>query len=277
MEADRIQAPGPHPEDQALREEIARLRASLTAQLLQKDDLLLVQSKRLETAYLRRFGALELKLYEAWCDCYRAKKKVKLIRASQNRRERADLRRIEQTLDEELSGYREELEKRFSRVADVMEQRQGPGLTNRGIKELKELYRTAVKALHPDLHPGEDETRAQKLQQAMRAYRAGDLNTLRAICDTMGPEGETKSSALDELREEASRLRKQIRSYDKQLEAIKAEYPFNSRIYLEDEAQGAAHEAELLAKLKELRERTEQYEAAASAMLERENEEESGA
>ena len=29
--------PGPHPEEQALREEIARLRASLTALLLQKD------------------------------------------------------------------------------------------------------------------------------------------------------------------------------------------------------------------------------------------------
>ena len=119
MEADRIQAPGPHPEDQALREEIKRLRASLTAQLLQKDDLLLVQSKRLETAYLRRFGALELKLYAAWCDCLRAKRKVKLIRASQNRRERADLRGIEHTLDEELSCYRAELKKSFDRVAGV--------------------------------------------------------------------------------------------------------------------------------------------------------------
>lgn len=273
MEADRIQAPGPHPEDQALREEIKRLRASLTAQLLQKDDLLLVQSKRLETAYLRRFGALELKLYEAWCDCLRAKRKVKLIRASQNRRERADLRGIEHTLDEELSCYREELKKRFDQVAGVMERREGPGLSSQGVKQLKELYRTAVKAFHPDLHPGEDETGAQKLQQAMRAYRAGDLKTLRALCDTVDPAGETKTSTLEELRTESARLRTEIRACDRQLEEIKAQYPFSSRAYLEDEAKGKAHEAELLEKLKELRERTAQYEAAATSLLDREKEE----
>ncbi|MBR6118758.1 MAG: hypothetical protein IKQ04_00375 [Oscillospiraceae bacterium] len=55
---------GPHPEEQALREEIARLRASLTAVLLQKDELVLIQCRRIEAAYLRRFGALELKVIE---------------------------------------------------------------------------------------------------------------------------------------------------------------------------------------------------------------------
>ena len=74
MEVQNGQALGPHPEDQALREEIARLRASLTALLLQKDDLILIQCKRIETAYLRRFGALELKVYETWCECLRAKR-----------------------------------------------------------------------------------------------------------------------------------------------------------------------------------------------------------
>ncbi len=256
-----------HPEDQALREEIARLRASLTALLLQKDDLLLVQCRRIEAAYLRRFGALELKVYESWCGCLRAKRRAKLIRARQNRREEPDLPQIEAELDRELAVYQEELEARFQKVAGVMERREGPGLSARGTKELRELYRQAVKALHPDLHPEEDEARVRTLDQAMRAYRAGDLKTLRTICDALEPPAEAKKDALEELREEAKRLRGSIRELDRELEEVKAAYPYSARIYLEDEQMGRAKEAELTGKLKELRERTVRYEAAITQML----------
>ena len=263
----------PHPEDQALREEIARLRASLTALLLQKDDLLLVQCRRIEAAYLRRFGALELKVYECWCDCLRAKKKARLIRACRNRRAEANLEEIEATLDEELAQYREELTNRFRRVEGAVERRDGPGLSQRGQKELKELYRQAVKALHPDLHPGEDEKRTRALDQAMRAYRSGDLETLRSLCDTLEPAAES-TSTLDELRAEAKRLRAGIKTFNTQLDDIKSKYPFSARVFLEDEAQGYAREVELKKQLQDLRERTARYKAEISGMLAPENEEE---
>lgn len=274
MEMNDYRALETHPEDLALREEIARLRASLTALLLQKDDLLLVQCRRIEAAYLRRFGALELKVYECWCDCLRTKRKAKMIRACRNRREQADEGQIEAALDQELSEYREELANRFRRVESVMERREGPGLTQRGQKELKDLYRKAVKALHPDLHPGEDQERERTLDQAMRAYRAGDLETLRTICDSLEPTPEDAVSTLDELRMEVKRLRAGIRSFDEQLEEIKSKYPFSARVYLEDEAQGRAREAELKKQLQELRDRTARYEAEIARMLDPESEEE---
>ncbi len=262
----------PHPEDEALREELARLRASLTALLLQKDDLVLIQCRRVETAYLRRFGALELKVYESWCECLRAKRKAKLIRAKQNRREQAIPEQVEAELDEELQVYREELASRCQRVSGALEKREGPGLSASGTRELKELYRQAVKALHPDLHPEEDEAEARKLQQAMRAYRAGDLETLRAICDTADPV-EAAPSSLETLRAEIKRLRKSLREMDRQLEAIKADYPFRMRVYLEDDEKGKAREAELTAQLRELRERKSRYEAEIERMLAPEEEE----
>lgn len=268
--------PGPHPEEQALREEIARLRASLTALLLQKDELLLIQCRRIETAYLRRFGALELKLHEAWCACLRAKKKAKLIRAAQNRRERADLRQIDGALDEALADYRQRLEDQFQRVAGVLDKHEGPGLSSRGAKELRTLYRQVVKALHPDLHPGEDEANARKLQQAMRAYRAGDLNTLRSLCDSLDAVPEDTADDLESLRQEAARLRAGIQTFDREIEAIKTAYPYYTIVYLEDEAQGVAHEQELREKLQTLRERTARYEAAIEAMLAAQREEGEG-
>ena len=267
MEVNKLHELEPHPEDLTLREEIARLRASLTALLLQKDDLLLIQCKRIEAAYLRRFGALELKVYECWCDCLRAKRKAKMIRACRNRRAEANLEEIETALDEDLAQYREELTNRFRRVEGVMERREGPGLSQRGQKELKELYRKAVKALHPDLHPQEEQEQAKTLDQAMRAYRAGDIETLRTICDSLEPTPEVAASTLDELRAEAKRLKAGIRAFDEQLEDIKSKYPYSARIYLEDEEQGRARETEQKKQLRELQDRTARYETEIFKML----------
>ena len=108
----------------------------------------------------------------------------------------------------------------------------------------------------------------------MRAYRAGDLETLRTICDSLEPTPEDAVSTLDELRMEVKRLRAGIRSFDEQLEEIKSKYPFSARVYLEDEAQGRAREAELKNQLQELRDRTARYEAEIARMLDPESEEE---
>lgn len=262
----------PHPEDAALREELARLCASLTALLLQRDELLLIQCRRIEAAYLRRFGALELKVYECWCDCLRAKRKAKLIRARQNRREQADLTQIEAELDGELAVYREKLEERVQRIAGLGQKQGGPGLSVGGARELRELYRQAVKALHPDLHPGEDERRVRTLEQAMRAYRAGDLDTLRAICDAVEPAKERTLTGLAALRTEVQRLRASLRELNNSIEKIKQEYPYNARVYLEDEASALARRQELSNQLRDLKMRTARYETAIARMLDDEEE-----
>lgn len=272
MEDNTVQTPVQHPEDAELREELARLRASLTALLLQRDELMLIQCRRIEAAYLRRFGALELKVYESWCDCLRVKRKLKLIRARQNRREQADLAQIEAELDGELAVYREQLAERFERIAGLGQKQGGPGLTDRGARELKELYRRAVKALHPDLHPGEDDRRARTLDQAMRAYRAGDLDTLRAVCDAMEPTAEAACDTLAELRAEIKRLRARLHELNDAVEAIKHQYPYNARVYLEDAEHALARRQELNQQLRDLREQTARYETAIAQMLEAEAE-----
>ena len=63
-------------------------------------------------------------------------------------------------------------------------------------------------------------------------------------------------------------------TFNAQLEDIKAKYPFSARVYLEDEAQGQAREAELKQQLQELRNRTARYEAEISGMLAPEDDEE---
>lgn len=269
----RAALPEQYAPDRALREEVARLRASLTALVLQKDELLLVQCRRTENAYLRRFGSLELRVYETYCECLRAKRRAKLIRADRNRRSRVDLNQVEQTLETEFEEYRRELDQKFQRVAGAMERREGPGLSQQGTRELKDRYRFLVKALHPDLHPEEPEEKSRTLQQAMRAYRAGDLDTLRTLCDTLEPPEAQQPETLQALEAEAARLRGEIKAQNRLLEKIKGDYPMKMRVYLEDEEKAKAREQELQAQLQDLRDRISRYETAVEEMLRAEQEE----
>ena len=88
------------------------------------------------------------------------------------------------------------------------------------------------------------------------------------------PVREGEICELEELRAEAKRLRAQIRSFDRQLETIKLEYPYSMRVYLEDNEKGREREAELSAQLRDLRQRTARYESAIENMLHPSDEEE---
>ena len=262
-------------EYETLCEDVRRLRAELTVLLLQKDDLQLVQSKRIEAAYLRRFGALELKLYEIYCGCLRAKRKASMIRTKLNRREAVDLAAVEESLDEAFSQYREELSTRMDLLYKVLEPREAAGLTTAGRKELKTLYRQAVKALHPDLHTEAGEQETQLLQRAIEAYRRSDLDGLREVCDAIGsdPAEPVPENSLEALREEKKRLQRTVRRSARELESCKAAYPISMRVYLEDAEQGAAHQQELEEKIRTLQERRDRYEAGILQMLKDDEEE----
>lgn len=257
-----------HPDYEALRKEADRLRAELAALLLQRDDLRLVQGRRIEAAYLRRFGALELKVYEDYCECLRLKRKTALLRARRNRREEIDGAEIEAELDGEFADYRTQMSEKL----DEMNRALTPGesktvLTEAGKRELKTLYRTAVKALHPDLHPDGSEEREAMLRRAMTAYQFRDLAALRAVCEAVPGERASEEPTLEALEAEVRELRSRVRSFQTELEQMKRTRPFNLRIYLEDEDRAAELEAELVGKLRELRQRRAAFEQKIEALL----------
>lgn len=267
--SDNLNTPAPHPDFEALREEEGRLRAELTVLLLQKDDLQNVQSRRIESAYLRRFGALELKIYEAYCACLREKRRASMIRASVNRREEVDLPAVEAALDRELSGYRETLREKMDQISRVLESGgSGSHLNAAGRDELKKLYRKAVKALHPDLHPEASERERKLLQKAMEAYRFGDLQGMRAVCEAADAADMSEAeNSLEALQAEVKRLRRSVRALNAELEELKKAYPYNLRGFLEDPRLGEERKTALEEKLRSLRERKAEYEARIREML----------
>lgn len=244
-----------------------QLRAEVTALLLQQDDLRMVQSKRIEAAYLRRFGALELKLCQVYLSCKQAKRRVQLLRIRDNRNQVPNLTELEERLGREFSEARQELAEKAAYVSQTLEPGQGggAGLSAAGLQTLKQLYRQAVRTLHPDLHPDQPERDARLFQSALRAYRFRDLETLRAILQAKPAEAE--STTDEDVSVEIQRLRATLRRFRRELERIKDSYPFNMRQYLEDPERGAKRRQELEEQIERLTRRREAYEQTALTLI----------
>lgn len=214
-------------------------------------------------------GALEYRAYEAQCKALRLKRKIELIQAKKNRQEKVILSEIEDTLDNEFAEYREKLNEQVEKMNDALKRKDCKRLTESETKELKKLYRKIVKALHPDLHP--DITNAQLVlfQNAVNAYKNGDLQTLRIIGETVGGDiSETEQKdALTELNEEKKRLERLVKSIKESIEKIKSEYPYTIKEIVESEEKTAERRQTLESILKQYEEIIEIYKTRINEML----------
>lgn len=227
------------PEYDSLKRDVEKLRTEISMLVLARDHLRFVECKNLETSYMLTLGALEHKAYEAQCMALRLKRKIEIIQAKKNRQEKILLAQIEQTLDDEFAAYQEKLNEQIEKMNEAIKHSKCDVLTDEEAKEVKKLYREIVKKLHPDLHP--DLTKAQRelFQNAVEAYRNGDIATLRLIHTMSGdltlPEGH--KDAVTVLRREKERLEKIIALLNDEISAIKSEFPYTVKEFLEDEAK----------------------------------------
>lgn len=143
----------PFPEFAALKAEVEKLRVEISMLLLERDELRFVICKNIETAYMLALGSLEYKAFELNCNVLRIKRKIDLIQAKKNRQEKIALSAIDKLLDKEFVGFQCQLNEQIDKMNKALDHSQGHVLTDEETKQIKKLYRSIVKALHPDLHP----------------------------------------------------------------------------------------------------------------------------
>ena len=136
-------------------------------------------------------------------------------------------------------------------------------------KELKKLYRKIVKALHPDINPDVSETQVNLFDNAVQAYKSGDLNTLRIIGEMVGnsPLPEQHKDALTQLNEEKERLQNLLKTIRDSIEQIKSEYPYTMKEIIEDEEQIEQKKRELENVLSQYNELISIYKAKIEEMI----------
>lgn len=257
------------PDFEKFKNEVERMRTELSMLLLERDELQFVICKNIETEYMLKLGSIEYRAYEAQCLSLRLKRKIELIQAKKNRQEKVIISAIEETLDTEFAEYQKQLDEQINKMNDALKRSKAEVLTDEENKELKKLYRKIVKALHPDINPDVSETQVNLFDNAVQAYKNGDLNTLRIIGEMVGnihlPE--QHKDALTQLNEEKERLQHLLKAIRDSIEQIKSEYPYTMKEIIEDEEQTEQKKKELENILSQYNELISIYKAKIEEMI----------
>lgn len=257
------------PDFEKLKNEVEKMRTELSMLLLERDELQFVICKNIETEYMLNLGSIEYRAYEAQCLSLRLKRKIELIQAKKNRQEKVIISAIEETLDTEFAEYQKRLDEQINKMNDALKRSKAEVLTDEENKELKKLYRKIVKALHPDINPDVSETQVNLFDNAVQAYKNGDLKTLRIICEMVGnsPLPEQHKDALTQLNEEKERLQNLLKAIRDSIEKIKSEYPYTMKEILEDKEKTEQKKQELESILRQYNELISIYKAKIEEMV----------
>lgn len=257
------------PDFEKLKSEVEKKRTELSMLLLERDELQFVICKNIETEYMLKLGSIEYKAYEAQCAALRLKRKIDLIQAKKNRQEKIIISAIEETLDEEFAEYQKQLDEQIDKVNAAIKRSKAEVLSDEENKELKKLYRKIAKALHPDINPDVSEAQVQLFDNAVSAYKSGDLGTLRIISEMVGnnPLPEQHKDAMTQLVEERERLEGLLESIRESIENIKSEYPYTMKDILEDTKKTEQKKQELESVIEQYNELISIYKAKIEEVL----------
>lgn len=257
------------PDFEKLKSEVEKMRTELSMLLLERDELQFVICKNIETEYMLKLGSIEYKAYEAQCAALRLKRKIELIQAKKNRQEKVIISAIEETLDTEFAEYQKQLNEQIDKMNDALKRSKAEVLSDEDNKKLKKLYRKIVKALHPDINPDVSQAQVQLFDNAVSAYKNGDLNTLRIIGEMVGnnPLSEQHKDAMTQLVEERERLQGLLKSIRESIDNIKSEYPYTMKDILEDTEKTEQKKQELENILEQYNELISIYKAKIEEMI----------
>lgn len=257
------------PDYEKLQSETQKLRTELSMLLLERDELQFVICKNIETKYMLQLGSIEYKAYEAQCTALRLKRKIELIQAKKNRQERIVIAEIEEMLDDEFAAYQKQLDEQINKMNDAIKWSKAKVLSEEESKELRKLYRAIVKALHPDMNPDVSEAQIKLFNNAVSAYKNGDLATLRIIGEMVDARSmpEQHRDAVAQLAKEKERLQEMLKAIRKSIEKIKTEYPYTMKNLLESPDQIEHRKRELKDVLAQYNELIKVYKAKIKEML----------
>ena len=261
----------PYPRFDELKAQVEKLRTELSMLVVERDELVYVECRNIEAAYMLAIGGLEYKAHEVQCAVLRLKRKIQMLQARKNRQEAIFLPEIEEALDTEFAEYKAKLDEQIEKMNAALEHSRCDVLTDEETREIKKAYRSIVKALHPDLNPGQDESRLRLFYHAVAAYENGDLEAIRIIAamiaETSVPD-ETEN-ALTLLFREKDRLIALVEGLKDKIAKIKTEYPYTMKTILQSADATAARKAELQAKIDALNAALPIYREKIDRMLRR--------
>jgi len=251
--------------------ELVHLEEELSSLIEEYDHLRLHVADAIEASYMRKLGIYEVKVYEFECDVARMRRKIDLFRQASNRHERVDVAEIEAELDAEWARYEEEKERRLKECTKSLSRLNATMMTPEETRRFKSLYRSLIKALHPDVNPGADAAEAALFIEITKAYKDGDLKQLEALAVLAESIDGKRPPASDTFRGIEMRrivVEQNLRMIKELIESLKSSRPFDLIRLLDDSDAVAKKQGEFSEKLEQLKSAYRHYSAELTNLLE---------
>jgi chromosome segregation ATPase len=256
------------PDYEKHQREIRALKQDLAALLLEQHELEFHARKNIAAEYMEKIGSLEHKAQELQCKVLRLRRKHELIAGAVNALELVELSKIDMQLIGEFRVHNERLSESMSRMNAALGRRDA--LSGEEAAELRRLYGSLLKKLHPDLNPVQNKATETLFFRAVLAYKNAALEELRAIDAAAADRQElmdAPAGSMDRLLKTEERLREHIGALRKSVGELKNSWPCNKRDLLEDDAQRGAKTASLLGQIAESRKTCEDLEQRIAGLL----------
>lgn len=256
-----------------LENQIKYYRSQLVLAVTERDELVNVICPQLELKYVLTFGAIEIEISEAQCECKRLKRQIEMMQANINRQEEINLDQISEALDQEFVEFIEKINEKIEKEKAAKENVQDEPLEDPQPfvnEKLKKLYRQLAKKLHPDIHPNQKKEDKELFNKVVDAYKKNDLKQMEILNQmASGEEAELCEESIESLRAEADRLQDLLFEVSEEIKTIKSIYPYTAKEVLEDKEAIAIEMERLQNLLTDYQNKIKIYEAKIQAMEEK--------
>lgn len=223
------------PEQKELRRRYKLLKREFSKLFTLKNEMISHKLPFLTSLYLELIGR---KLYEIYClnvELSKLKRRMTLLQAYVNRNEAPNLAKVDQEIEIQFAKYQKKIEEEAENLAAARKLlTSATFLTEEETKELKELYYSIVKRLHPDINPNLSEEDKDLFVKAQVAYELLELQTLRMIFLSL--DLTNKSEIADyNLKKMVEKLAANIEKLRSQIDKLNNSFPFIYKEKLLDE------------------------------------------
>ncbi len=236
-----------------------QLKSEFSELFALKNQMLHHDESFLTALYLEKIGFKLYEVYRLQVELSRLKLRVSLMQSYVNRNECPDLDNIEKKILTEFSFFQQKIEEDARRLAAAKEFLKGSFLSDEEVKQLRDIYYSIVKRLHPDVNPNFSDEMKELFIKAQIAYEISDLPTLKEVflmLDMLNYHSEVITEDFEQI---IYRLKENVNKLKQQIQQINERFPFIHKVNLFDEKWITSQCENTDAEMESLKQEIEKY------------------
>ena len=251
---------------------IQELEKELSELVYERDNLIYHICPTIKAEYMLKIGKIEYAIFEYHCKILRTKRKIEIVQAFINREQTYNIDEIEKQLDKEYEDYIKKLLEKQREIENARIRKDNfKELLPGDSVELKKLYTLIVKKLHPDINPDTTEEQHRQFNDAVNAYKNGDLAELKIIYLLLEKILVTEpTNSMEKLIARKEMLLNEKEYLLGEVQRIRNEFPYNIKELIENKEKLREKVEVLSIQLTECHEQYNEIEKRLEVMLKNE-------